>query len=418
MPLSSPVADASPNMAPPFANKYAGWRYAERGWTRDLRFDFLRGIVFLLLFTSHFNYFSWFALIGWERIGIVSSAEVFILLAGVVTGMVYGKKLKSEGLPACTIKLFRRAWTLYKIAVIVAGSVAVMRLIPGIDTAAVTSFTDPVTGQAFPLYPPVEDGLIVTLLHVLVLAAGPHQFQIVGLYVVLFLFTPILFWAIARDRAWLLLLCSWGLYLLNLLTPETTPGVAELRLTVCQFEYGFPILAWQLIFVHGVVVGYYKKQVLAFFSTPAGMMIASLSVVCWLALLWFSLNHPLPQLPAWARLHAIDPDTFNHLYATYFLKYKLGPGRVLNLAVFVVTAFVVLTFAWKPVHKALGWLFIPLGQESMYVFFVHIYLIIIVANWPSLTTHGAWANTAIHAGALLLCWFMIRKRFLFDWIPR
>jgi hypothetical protein len=371
-----------------------------------------------MLFTSHFNYFSWFALIGWERIGIVSSAEVFILLAGVVTGMVYGKKLKSEGLPACTIKLLRRAWTLYKIAIIVAGSMALLRLVPGLDTTAVTSFTDPVTGQAYSLYPPIEAGFLTNLLYVLVLAASPHQFQIVGLYVVLFLFTPILFWAILHGRAWLLLLCSWGLYLLNFLTPEATPGVAQLRLTVCQFEYGFPILAWQLLFVHGVVIGYYKKQVLAFFATPVGVGVCALSILCWLGLLWFSLNHPLSQLPDWATLHTIAPDTFNRLYSTYFLKYKLGPGRVFNLAVFMVTAFVVLTFAWKPIHKALGWLFIPLGQESMYVFFVHIYLIILVANSPLPALQSVWTNTAIHAGALLLCWLMVRKKFLFRWIPR
>jgi len=69
------------------------WRYTDTGATRDLRIDFMRGLVFVLLFATHFRYQSWFALVAWERIGVVSSAETFIILAGVVTGAVYGKKL-------------------------------------------------------------------------------------------------------------------------------------------------------------------------------------------------------------------------------------------------------------------------------------------------------------------------------------
>jgi hypothetical protein len=85
------------------------WRYDSRGWTRDLRIDFLRGFVFILLFTSHFSFFSWFALVGWERLGVISSAEMFILLSGIVTGAVYGKRLKIDGLGECTVKLFKRS---------------------------------------------------------------------------------------------------------------------------------------------------------------------------------------------------------------------------------------------------------------------------------------------------------------------
>ena len=54
-----------------------GWRYPDTGATRDLRIDFMRGFVFVMLFTSHFPGFSWMALVGWERFGVVSSAETF-----------------------------------------------------------------------------------------------------------------------------------------------------------------------------------------------------------------------------------------------------------------------------------------------------------------------------------------------------
>ena len=181
----STSADLSMNQAPADASAalhdWSQWRYAEKGATRDLRINFMRGFVFLLLFTAHFDCFSWLALIGWERLGIVSSAETFIILAGVVSGSVYGKKLRKEGLSACVPQLFTRAWTLYKVAFLVATSIGLLRLISGLHTQVLTSFTDLVTGQSYLLYPPAEKGFMYNLLHILFLKAGLHQFQVVGL---------------------------------------------------------------------------------------------------------------------------------------------------------------------------------------------------------------------------------------------
>jgi hypothetical protein len=394
-----------------------GWHYPESGATRDLRIDFLRGLVFVLLFTSHFGFFSWLSLLAWERVGIVSSAETFILLAGIVAGAVYGKRLKDKGLGACASKLFGRAWTLYKIAFIVAALVALLRLVPGLDTAALTTFTDPVTRQVYPLYPPAERGFMYNFLHILLLKAGPHQFQVVGLYVVLFLLTPAIFWAIDRGKTLPMLVASWGAWLLNYFIVETQPGTAEVRLTGAQFEFAFPLLAWQLVFVHGVVAGFYRREVIAFFRRPAGRAVIAVSIVLAVLLMLFSWNHPQPELPAWAQLDWIAPATFDAIYRSLFLKYNLGPGRILNNAVLLVAVFTLLTVAWRPIHRALGWLFIPLGQESMYVFFVHVFLVLLVFNTPLPAIGDPWLNTAVHVGLLLACWAMVRTRFLFRWIP-
>lgn len=393
------------------------WRYVETGSTRDLRIDFLRGFVFLLLFTAHYQAFSWLALIGWERVGVVSSAETFILLAGIVTGAVYGKTLKEKGLGVCTTKLFARAWTLYKVAFIVAAAVALLRLVPGLDAETLTNFTDPETGQTFPLYPPTGAGFMYNLLHLMLLKAGPHQFQVIGLYVVLFLLTPVIFWAIERGKSATLLLISFSAWLVNYFILESQLRTAEIRITGAQFEFAFPLLAWQLVFIVGVLTGYHRKLVLAFFSRPTGRALVWLCAVLAVAFAWFSWNHPLDQMPAWATLDTISPGLFNSLYDRYFLKYNLGPGRLLNNVVLLIAVFALLTVAWKPIHRALGWLFIPLGQESMYVFFVHVFLLLAIANTPLPAMQNVWVDTAIHAGLLLVSWALVRSRFLFRWIP-
>ncbi|MEJ7928843.1 OpgC domain-containing protein [Ramlibacter sp. AN1015] len=393
------------------------WTYPDTGSARDLRIDFMRGFVFVLLFTAHFDFYSWMSLLAWERVGVVSSAETFIILAGVVTGSVYGKRLHAQGLSATTTKLFERAWTLYKLAFFVAASVSLLRLVPGLDLAALTSFRDPVTNTVYPLYPPVGDGFMSNLLHVLLLQSAPHQFQVVGLYVVLFLLTPAIFWALAQGRTPQLLLVSWAAWALNYFAVEAVPGTAELRVTGAQFEYAFPLLAWQLLFVHGVVAGFHRRRILRFFGTQFGNFIATACVFAAVGLALFSWNHPLDELPAWARLEWIAPDTFRAWYARWFLKYKLGPGRLLNNAVLLVAVYVVLTLAWRPIHRAFGWLFLPLGQESMYVFFVHIYLILVLSQCTFPVGEHVWLATAVHIGALLAAWWLVKKRILFRWIP-
>ena len=420
-----PIAEDLPlTVGPPGARASAParaspWHYQDHGrtTTRDLRIDFMRGFVFLLLFTAHFEYFSWLALIGWERVGVVSSAETFIILAGVVTGSVYGKRLRRQGLGAIIPALFSRAWTLYRIAFVVAASIALLRLIPGLHTEALTSFTDPVTGLSYSLYPPAEKGFMYNLLHILFLKAGPHQFQVVGLYVVLFLMTPLIFWMIEKGRVGILLVLSWLGYVVNYLVPETQPGTAQIRLTGAQFEFAFPLLAWQLLFVHGVVAGYYRQEVLGFFASAPGRKLVALCIALSLVLAFFSLNHPLDKLPDWATLDVLPPSTFEAWYQRFFLKYSLGPGRLLNNFVLLVSVYALLTVAWRPIHRALGWLFIPLGQESMYVFFVHIYLILLITNTALPQLGNVWVNTAIHLGMLLACWLMVKKKFLFRWIP-
>lgn len=393
------------------------WRYPDTGATRDLRIDFMRGFVFVMLFTSHFPGFSWMALVGWERFGVVSSAETFIGLAGYVTGAVYSKRLAQEGLSSVATRLFARAWTLYKIAFLVTASVALLRLIPELDTHELTSFTNPVTREVYPLYPPTSMGFMANLLHVVMLRAGPHQFQVIGLYVALFLLTPIIFWALDRGRTGSMLVLSFGLWLLNFTWVESTRGTAELRVTGSQFEYAFPLVAWQFIFVCGVVLGYWRREVFAFFGTRWGHAVLAVCFVASLGFMLFTLNHPLAEIPAWARLHWIDPVQFNAWYEQWFRKYNLGPGRLLNNAVLLPTVFALLTAFWRPVERLLAWLFVPLGQESMYVFFVHIYLILLVSNL-GVDRSGALVNTAVQIGSLLLCWAMVKTRFLFRWIPR
>lgn len=95
----------------------------------------------------------------------------------------------------------------------------------------------------------------------------------------------------------------------------------------------------------------------------------------------------------------------------------MRPGRLIDLAFFVVAAHAILTSFWKPLNRAFGWLYIPLGQSSLYVFIVHVFFVLAVGNLPGLDRTSFWQGLVIHAVVTLIIWAMVKKKVLFSVIP-
>ena len=62
---------------------------------RDLIIDSIRGLAVLSFIVNHIEVFSAYSLVFWERVGVVTGAEGFVLLSGVVVGTTY-KRLVME----------------------------------------------------------------------------------------------------------------------------------------------------------------------------------------------------------------------------------------------------------------------------------------------------------------------------------
>jgi hypothetical protein len=123
-----------------------------------------------------------------------------VALAGIVVGIVFGRKMRVDGLRACVRPMLSRALDLYKANLIVILLIGVLRYQPWLEMAEVTSFTDPYTGMVYPLYPLLSEGVWKLLLDAALLRCGPHQFQVIGLYVVLFLLSPLVLYCIDRRK--------------------------------------------------------------------------------------------------------------------------------------------------------------------------------------------------------------------------
>ena len=378
---------------------------------RDLRLDFLRGLIMLYVVVVHIECFSLFSLFAWERLGIVSSAEGFVFLSGLVAGLVYGKRAGTEGISAVVRKLWKRSFQLYRVNVFVILSIAVFGLMPLVNVFEVTHWWVPgQPEQNFTLYPSAATPWWNVILQAVMLKIGPHQFQIIGLYVVLLAAAPAVIYALMRGHAGKVLLLSWMLYGLNTFLP--------LRLTGFRFELGFPIMTWQLLFFNGIVIGYHREKVLGYLVEPENRWIFILSALLCLGFIFLGFNNAGTMFWPWPTLSLISAETYTSLYVTWFNKTTLGLGRLLNNAALFVTLYILLSRYWHLFNRAIGWLVIPLGQASLYVFTVHVYAILLINNTPIPAQHSFVLNTVVHGGTVLTIWTMLRHKFLFGWIPR
>jgi hypothetical protein len=378
---------------------------------RDLRLDFMRGLIMVYVLVVHIECYSLFSLFAWERLGIISSAEGFVFLSGLVAGLVYGKRAVADGMRAVVRKLWTRSFQLYRVNVFVILNIALFSLIPIVNVFEVTHWWVPGhPEQSFALYPSSATSLWDILLQASLLKIGPHQFQIIGLYVVLLAVAPAAIYAITRGYTRQLLVLSWLLYGIN--------TFLTLRVTPSRFELGFPLLTWQLLFYNGMAIGYHRERVLGYLVDSKNRWIFILAVSLSIAFILLGYNNPGSMFWPWRTWSFISGETYANMYVTWFNKTTLGLGRLLNNATLFVTVYVLLSRYWHLFNRAIGWLVIPLGQSSLYVFTLHVYFILLINNTPIPAQQSFVLNTLVHGGTLLAIWMMVRHKFLFGWIPR
>ncbi|MET0028276.1 MAG: OpgC domain-containing protein [Candidatus Thiodiazotropha sp.] len=386
------------------------WAYPEHD-KRDLRLDFMRGLIMVYVVVVHLEYYSLFSMLAWERLGLVSSAEGFVMLSGLVVGLVYGKRARSEGLSAAANKLWQRAFKLYRVNLFVILSIALISLLPFINSFDVTHWWVPdQRSHSFYLYPSDTAPWWIWVWKALTLQIGPHQFQIIGLYVILLSLAPLAIRVLIRGHLAWLLLTSWSLYIANLFL--------GLQLTPARFELGFPLMSWQMLFFTGLAVGFYREQVLGWLVAESNRWFGHLAAALCVGFILFAYNAPNPLFWPWPTWSFISPDSYLEIRGFWFDKTLLGPGRVLNNFALFVSMYILLSRYWRLFERALGWLLIPLGQSSLYVFTVHVYIILLASNLPIPILGNLFWGTLVHGSAILLIWLMVRHRVLFNWIPR
>lgn len=363
---------------------------------RDLRLDLLRGFCVLAMIVNHISGASpLYLLTGGDRF-FTSAAGGFILVSGFTAGMVYRKLVARDGLVASMTRGWQRAINLYLL------------------TVGLTFFIVPVS-EYFRL--PWASGTDLTralkfVVSVLTLHQTYTLVNVMLLYTLLFMALPLALLLLAQGRARVVLLASWLLWLLY----QIYPDAATFPWTIAG-GYLFAFSAWQVLFCTTLVLGY-QRDTLPRLSPRSLCWLHALAGLATAAFIGYYafFNLPVGLLPAPLQgLRAAGQPVYDASLEMFFVKARVGPGRILAAA--AVFGFIALSLTrwWQPLARWLKPLLLPLGQHALYAWTVHIILIVILGlglKALGLTEADPRLNTALQIGVVALIWALTRWQFL------
>lgn len=369
------------------------WAYAVAD-KRDLRIDLLRGFAVFVMIVDHFGGASWLYLITGNNSFFVSGAEAFVFISGVVVGMVYGGIALKQGLRVAQVKALERAWTLYKLTIILT-----------LIFAVVSKFFWLPWAEAFKI-----DNPFVWLLQVITLHRTFYLADVMLLYTFLMICAAGALWLLINQRTGVLLALSFAAWLAFQIAP------ADVNLPWHIEGNGtFHLAAWQMLFFVAMVIGYHRDALaerLAQIPRAPYLLLSALTMI-----ILVNIYHTHG-----AFLTAIDSNIdVDAAMRFLFLKSALAPGRLIAGLIVFQFAYLAVTMVWQPIWALFGWVLMPLGQNALYCYTMHVFVISIAHITfhflPAVPTMGT-LNTSLQLITILLIWAMIQKKFLFNRVPR
>jgi hypothetical protein len=146
----------------------------------------MRGIALVMMVVAHTEVMSVFNIFSWERFGLTTGAEGLLFSRGLCWDVESRSSAKS-GFTHGFLGLYLRAWKIYRVNIIIIVSFILLAYIPHINVFEVTHFTDRFSGESWSLYPVTPQIKETWFNIILYLQIGPHQTQILGLYIFLLL---------------------------------------------------------------------------------------------------------------------------------------------------------------------------------------------------------------------------------------
>lgn len=342
---------------------------------REISLDTWRGLMLALMAVSHLG-----GPIGESvrsQLGFTSSAEGFVLLSGVMCGLVYSRYGRTALRPMFE-RLWRRAATIY------GHHIGVLLILFGYMTTLAVAAPDfaayfrQTALAVFVEHP--QAGLGVALLGLL----QPQNIGILGIYIVYVALAPFVLMQFMRGRAWLVFAISAALWLFAQAGGSTALAARLPGREFMTFS-AFDLFAWQVAFVAGCYVGWRRwrgEEILPWLSRSAFLTAAAVAAVL------FVVRHWGPP---------VDPADIGG--ATNLT--RLGWLRVINTAAIALAIYGFARFHSLELRN--GWLAL-LGAHSLQVFCFHalaIYLAYpVLWRIHSLGTGAGLAAAALFVGSL------------------
>jgi hypothetical protein len=368
---------------------------------RDLRVDLLRGFCIFAMVVDHFGGDSWlYAITGGNRF-YVSAAEGFIFISGFVMGQAYRSKRDRFGLTSAMADALGRAKTLYLATV-------TLTLI----FSALFLYTDITlwTGRDFGLGIDSFQEIVVSAM---TLHYTYHGTDILAMYTLLLLVAPLILLLLTIGKWYWVLVPSWLWWMAYQIYPEDAAVPWYIR-----HGENFPIAAWQVLFVTGHVLGFYREAMTAWLQRFRRVRVVGVALGIAVTLVLISLAWGVESGATFA-FFDLDPNVLDET----FFKVPLRPWRLVAFLSVAIVAYTSATYLWVPMRRALGWLMLPLGQAALYSYIVHFFLILLVYNLVPWFSTLPWEPSEVvftpmlQIGVVMLLWVLVSRKVLFGIIP-
>ena len=370
----------------------------KRHISRIKTFDLLRGYFMVSIVIDHLAFFpngiDW-----WSARGglFVTAAEGFFLISGIVLGVVRGAKLIDQPMAHVSKLLLKRGLQLYLTSI-----------------TLVLLFT--VVGWLFYMGNPglkpeiaaPNSNIFSVLWSTLTLQYYYGWTDYLRLYALFLFVSPLAFWLLRRGLWYVVLglsLVVWSLYPNDLSLPF------NLRV------YLQP-LSWQSLFFIGVVTGFYWNHIVDSWRNLPHRYRQALTVgLLSLAGVTFTLNVLIMLSTMGVNTGPVlTPELQHYLFDNYFNKEAMPLGRILLALTWFWAAFYLFKRFEVYVTAVLGWLLIPFGTNSLYVYTLHAFIVFFIDLY--FVPGPLWFNFLVTAGSILLIRLAVKYRLLMGFIPR
>ena len=347
---------------------------------RDLRLDFLRGFFVLVMLIDHIGGNSPLYYLTFGDRFFVSAAEGFFLISGIVAGIVYSRVMQRQGLKSGIIKALNRLLTLYLITI----CLSILVLFVEIHFL----------GQ-----PAGSSGSPFSVLLKLLLFINQYDLaNVLVVYTLLFLFYPLALILLKSNKSWVVLVLSIGTYTIFRLFPQQPWG---------PFDTFMDFSGVQLFFFGGVLLGYHRVLDKIDQKLNTSWLIIFGTLLVSLIVFW-----NMVQTPSFFSSFPLSQESINRIWH-FFDKGAVAPGRLLASFITFGFLYILVTLRWKEVQRLFGWLVLPMGQNALFAYTVHVVIVMIFSAFAYVLSYdwnNYWLNALLQLGGIFLIWFMIKKK--------
>ncbi|OUD14143.1 OpgC domain-containing protein [Thioflexithrix psekupsensis] len=216
---------------------------------RDPRLDTLRGLMLVMITINHLG--SPLSLYTYQPFGFYSAAEGFVFLSGLVAGLVYSYYAQL-GRGFLWSKAFIRARDIYLVHILLVALLLVCVLLIQ-DWLREKDLLEPFWGVFVEQPPELTFFLYATLLF------HSSYLDILPMYALFLLAMPLVIEALVKKRWLWVMSVSVGLWIAVQMGLRSEQVVGWLSNDLLLLKtWGFEFLAWQLLFVMGMVAGAWR----------------------------------------------------------------------------------------------------------------------------------------------------------------